>query len=85
MMTFTEWQAGRRHVPDLSAEIDDDCVSGPGFVYPGGFYINDNDDPTLGGKYRLHLERDEYFTDDLQSLEQRLYDWASPHMEGTGS
>lgn len=77
-ISFTEWQAGRRHVPDLLAEIKDDCVEGPGFVYPGGFYINDNTDPSIAGKYRLLLERDEYYTDDLQELEQRLYDWAKP-------
>lgn len=79
MMTFTEWQAGRRHVPDLSVEIDDATVEGPGFVYDGGYYINDNTDPTIAGKYRLLLERDEYYTDDLQELELRLYDWAKPH------
>lgn len=86
MLPFNEWQAARRHVPDLLAEIKDDCVEGSGFVYPGIFYINDNADPSLGGKYRLLLERDEYYSDDLQSLERRLYDWAKPDEtnEGTG-
>lgn len=77
-ISFNQWQAGRRHVPDLSAEIDDECVGGPGFAYPGQFYINDNPTPALGGKYRLLLEREEYFSDDLGALERQLFEWASP-------
>jgi hypothetical protein len=89
MMTLTEFAAAKRWSDNLASEItdaqdarwDDDPSPAPGWVYPGLLYIEKvqphwPSDARARGSWFLLLERDEFISDDLPVLEQRLYDWA---------
>ena len=74
-MTFAEFQASTRAVPNLSEALDrPEEYDGPGLVYDGCYYILVVDDPR--GKYELILANEDWLTDDLGELEARLYLWA---------
>lgn len=54
-----------------------------GHMYMGGYFIESTDtwddtDARRQGKYYLILERDEFITDDLESLERKLYEYLIP-------
>ena len=41
----------------------------------GNFHIIDNGEGSVGGRYLMELERDNYLTDDLKSLEVILFEF----------
>jgi hypothetical protein len=81
--TFEEFQATRETCDDIGKAIS--CDMGrekpvTGFLYLGGLYIEKNDefwpiDLRDKGAYHLTLEREEWVSNDLESLERRLYDF----------
>jgi hypothetical protein len=80
-MTFTEFQATRVTSDDLQSVVNqagiDFYSEGPvgGCAYDGGrLYILRVDHPE--GRYELILGNQDWLSDDLAVLEQRLYDWA---------
>jgi hypothetical protein len=83
VVTFEEFQQTRKPCDDIGAAIQCDMgAPGPetGFLY-GGLYISTRQDwwseeAKARGGYHLILERDEYISDDLESLERKLYEWA---------
>ena len=84
-MTFEEFQATRRVCEDLGSVVADARWEGEpaakGNVYVDCLYIEAVQAhwPRAArdrGKWHLILDRDEFITDDLTSLERRLYDWA---------
>jgi hypothetical protein len=86
-MTFEQFQASRKPCDDIGAAISAD-LGGPvpttGFLYDGGLYIETRADwwteeAKERGAYYLILERDEYISDDLASLERKLYDWGAAY------
>lgn len=74
MMTFEQFQATGRDVEDVSEAAGDEEVR-PGRVYAGDFYIESSGDHA-DGKWMLTLESSGYLSDDLESLERRLYEYA---------
>lgn len=82
-MTFETFRATGRESGDLWDECDDASVKGrPGRVYCGCLWIEDASDwptdaPGFGqGRWYTIIGRDEYQSDDLESIERRLYDFA---------
>lgn len=85
-MTFEQFQATRRPTADLEAEIntsiyDDPVIKVPGLVYLGGLYIEEShanwtDAAREGGKYFLTIANRDWLSDDLETLERHLYDFA---------
>lgn len=74
-MTFEEFKTRRSHVEDLGRHIVDygfEVVSG--FIYPGGLHIEE--DRFGGDAYFLTLGNDSTSSEDLETLERKLYDWA---------
>lgn len=85
MMTFEEFQATRKFHLDLSKVIEDARWEGEqpatGFVYLNQLYIEMVSDhwpesARAQGSLYLLLGRDEWISNDLTALEQRLYHWA---------
>lgn len=83
-MTFEQFQQTRKPCSDIGAAIQSD-MGAPcpvtGFLYYGNLYITTRQDwwsekAQREGAYDLILERDEYISDDLESLERKLYEWA---------
>lgn len=85
-MTFEQFKATRRESGNLFADLGDVGQWGEtiedripcGFIYEGGLYIEMVTDKWPQkcrdeGKYYLILERSEFITDDLETLEHRLY------------
>lgn len=71
-MTFQEFQATKKQIPDLSVltKYDDDR-NVHALTYLDSFYIG------IDGKtYRLVLGRDEFESEDLEWLERELYKFA---------
>ena len=85
-MTFEQFQATRTDCDDLGAVLSDgfwDDAEKPakGFIYLGCLFIEKVQDhwpdaSKAEGKYHLIIERSEWITDDLESLERRLYAFA---------
>jgi hypothetical protein len=85
MMTFEQFQATRKESNDLGRDTED-CMwdnepKASGLLYLGKLFIENVEDwwPQRAkdmGKYHLLLGRDEWVSDDLESLERELYDWA---------
>lgn len=84
-MTFEQFQATRRHCDDLGKAVDDGRWEGQpaakGNLYLGCLFIESAQphwpqEARDEGKWYLVLERDEWITDDLESLERKLYQWA---------
>jgi hypothetical protein len=84
-MTFEQFQATRKHCNDLGKALGDarweDGPAGTGFLYLDALYIEDvpshwPDAAKAQGNHYLILERCEWITDDLESLERRLYEFA---------
>jgi hypothetical protein len=82
-MTFEQFQASRRRCEDLAAELSADFGSEhkcPGNLYLGTLYIDAVQpwwpEAAQQGKWHLLLDRNEWISDDLASLERRLYEWA---------
>jgi hypothetical protein len=85
-MTFEQFQATRIYCPDLGKALQDACwddepVPATGNLYFGSLYIDEVQDhwpeeARERGKWHLLLERDEWISDDLTSLERRLYEFA---------
>lgn len=84
-MTFEEFQASRREVSDLGAELQDaafeDCGIASGLVYLNTLYIQhvtDNwpQDARARGAFYLVIGNAEWISDDLTSLERKLYEFA---------
>ena len=85
-MTFEQFQTTRTEASDLANAVpdtfidEDGALPQPGFVYLDVFYIErvTKDWPSAAqrGAYHLLICNQEWITDDLQSLEERLYDYA---------
>jgi hypothetical protein len=88
-MTFEEFQATRQWSDDLGRDIPDECFADPahpdrkeqGNLYLSCLYIDAvqewwPQEARNAGKWHLLLGRDEWITDDLESLERKLYEWA---------
>lgn len=76
-MTFEQFQATktRKTVAEFCNEscyTPDHFAVGHVLVYEHGLHIEDNE----GKGYYLILDRDDYMTPDLESLERLLFDWA---------
>ena len=76
--TLDAFRASKRHVSDIQKEIGaslyfgDEAQDVPGFVYEGGLYIEERGD----GSYYLLIERDDWISNDVADLEEKLFDWA---------
>ena len=89
-MNFEEFRATRMWCDDLRASIRDsrwDVAYGPMPELPAGFVYDDTlfIERVMGwwpaearerGQWCLMIERDDMISDDLQSLERKLYEWA---------
>lgn len=79
-MTFEQFQATKKAVPDLNAVLpDEDHV--PGLVYADVLHIwtvapHWKGTECDGFQYHLLIERDEWVSNDLTELERTLYEWA---------
>jgi hypothetical protein len=82
MLTFTEFQATRREVADLGAEVGDywEGETQAGFIYSGGYYIERNDD-----QYVLQMFNESYTAqiDGIETLERELYSLYASENGGT--
>ena len=77
MLTFEQFQATRTWFDNLGAGLSDASLEDvPGFRYVDYLYI----DAPAGGAgpnlYHLHIANVETTSEDLESLERTLYDWA---------
>lgn len=73
-MTFREFQASRKHgnLSEISPDFREPTV---GYSYAGELWIGE--DPSHpGGRYVLYIGNEAWVSDDLESLEARLYVWA---------
>jgi hypothetical protein len=84
-MTFAEFQATRRYCEDLGKAIADarwkEEPPAKGNLYLDALYIEEvqphwPDEAKAQGKWHLLTERNEYISDDLETLERDLYAWA---------
>lgn len=81
-MTFEQFQASKRFVTNLGAELKDECLDGhTGYLYADVFYIDivASDWPQEAqqkGKYHLLLGNSETISNDLAELEGYLYEYA---------
>jgi hypothetical protein len=82
MTTFEQFQSSKKNVTsDYGCELigmGRECVDAPFMlVYEGGVYIEDyGPDHDKQHRYYLIIERSDWFTDDLGSLERELYEYA---------
>jgi hypothetical protein len=83
-MTFEQWQQTRKHVKCLETALPkvlcDTYKNQPGIVYGDGCWIEVRrafilSTETCLDLYYLILDRDDYLSTDLLSLERKLYDW----------
>jgi len=72
-MTLEEFRKTRRHWSNLNDHPLIDSLDEPqqGLVYYQGVYIE-----IVDGEYMLTLGNEGWITDDLASLEEKLYEWA---------
>lgn len=74
-LDFDTWREGRKFHSDITAYVETGSdSSGPGFVYPGGLYVE-----LLDGRndcFYLAIENTQYCSADLTTCEMRLYDYA---------
>jgi hypothetical protein len=84
-MTFEQFQATRKASSDLSKDAPDYTydvdAAHTGFVYSGGLCIENvlahwPQKTRDAGKYYLVLGNEEFISDDLASLEIKLFDYA---------
>lgn len=81
-MTFEQFQATRKACENLGAAINAEFGDTPvgGFTYLDALYIEDTaswtDTVAKPGRYYLLINRSDWFSDDLEPLERRLYDYA---------
>lgn len=80
-LSFVDFQAKARRVADIGAEISADLDGvRPGILYPGGLYIECQNqhwsEPAKNnGAYLLIIGRDDWISDDLELLERKLYEF----------
>jgi len=90
MMTFEQFQATRTWSDDLAAVIEDECFVDPahperkeqGNVYLGALYIDRVQswwlpEAKAQGGWHLIIDRSEWITNDLETLERKLYEFAA--------
>jgi len=81
-MTFEQFQATRQRCEDLRAALQDEVFGAgvKGNLYLGRLYIEDTTgwpaDGSGKGRWDLLIGRADWQTDDLESLERRLYAFA---------
>lgn len=84
-MTFEEFQKSRRWSEDLARDVSSDNWSAQdtpkGWLYLGSLYIERVQPhwPKAAqerGSWHLQIYRDDWISDDLESLERKLYEWA---------
>lgn len=92
-MTFEQFQATRQRCDDLGNALDDcrwdEEPPATGFLYLGCPYIENVQDhwPEAArrqGRYCLHIGNQEWISDDLESLEQHLFEFAVDEGYGNG-
>jgi hypothetical protein len=86
-MTFEEFQATRRYCENIGALIVEARHDDEPLPVKGNLYLRDSlyieevqphwpENAKAEGRWHLLLGRDEWITNDLESLERKLYDWA---------
>lgn len=82
-LTFEDFQGSRKYCDDIAAVLSADMgtKSVPGMLYLGVLYIEMRPpqgwtNASVTGRYQLVLHNTDWISDDLASLEKRLYDWA---------
>jgi len=81
-LTFEQFQATRRHVanlhdePSIAGQIGDDGEVRPGLVYADGLFIEEETRGTMCPVYTLTIGNASRSTDNLESLERDLYEFA---------
>lgn len=72
VMTLTEFVATRKQTDDLESSLGGPSFDVPtkGYVYLGTFYIEHHAD----GKYVLPIERDVFESENLEELEEILFE-----------
>jgi len=89
VMTFEQFQASKKHSDDLAKDLPDQLFEAEGgdpthvargWIYDGTYFIDEvlewwPEDARREGRWHLLLERSEFITDDLESLERKLYRW----------
>ena len=73
-MTFEEFCATGHDVEDVSGVAGDEDVR-PGRVYDGDVFI-ESSGGHADGRWMLTLESEGWISDDLRTLERRLYEYA---------
>jgi hypothetical protein len=86
MMTFEQFRSTAKHCDDLGKALADAHWEGDETAAKGNLYLNclyiEQVQPhwpeaaRREGAWHLLIGRDEWITDDLTSLERKLYDWA---------
>jgi hypothetical protein len=83
-MTFAEFQASRRAVPDVRAEVPDETIEpgASGLIYGDGYFILDvmahwPEAARERGRYYLIVCNEEWISDDLEKLERELFSYAA--------
>ena len=84
-MTLAEFRAAGTDCADLGTALDDALWSEEGYIavgriYPGNLWIERMPDnwplnPDAAGKWYLLIYRDDWLSDDLSELEERLYNF----------
>jgi hypothetical protein len=84
-MTFKQFKATKTHCDDIGAVINDARWEGEpaavGNIYLGQLYIEQvlphwPEATKARGKWYLLIHRNEYVSDNLESLERKLYEFA---------
>ena len=84
-MTFERFQATKKDCSDLGAALNDSMWDGEppaeGLIYLDALYIEKvsphwPESARNQGKWHLIINRDEWISDDLTTLEHKLYDFA---------
>jgi hypothetical protein len=74
---FQKWRATQKFTPNLLATIPDfgGDVETPALIYANDLYIELTNNESIG-KYMLTIENTCRASNDLESLERELYEWA---------
>ena len=83
-MMFEQFRSTRKHVDDLREALGADIYYGagcPGLVYCDEFYIEERSESWTDvvrarGRYFLVIGNRDWLSDDIESLERELWDYA---------
>lgn len=81
-MTFEQFQATRQHSDDIGRDLPDSYLeNSQGYIYEGGLHIEDTAKwpdaaKKNNGAYCLTIGNAQTFSDEIETLERALYDYA---------